>query len=169
MTSKALNELLPPLSLGHQTTSLIASLQPHHVPLTVASSLFRDSLLKHLLLSEASPATSFHIAPTPLAHIFLGFIWLQSGNHPVTYDMYNIYSFTCLNSIFATEIMLCRNDPVLISGCLFQGSRKCLSVWKSSINISWLLDKRSLEPWLLHQPATMSAPLRCYHRLPALT
>ena len=74
MTSKALNELLPPLSLGHQTTSLIAALQPHHVPLTVASSLFHASLLKHLLLSEASPATSFHTAPTPLAHIFLGFI-----------------------------------------------------------------------------------------------
>lgn len=157
MTSKALNELLPPLSLGHQTTSLIPALQPHHIPLTVAGSLFLDSFLQHQFLSEVSALTSFHTAPTPLSHVFLCFIWIQSGNHPVTYYMYNIYLLTCLNTVFATEIKLYGNDPIPVSWRLFQGTRKCLSDWKSSINIFWLLDTRSPGPWLL-QPASDHVP-----------
>lgn len=139
----------------HFSSSCLPS--KNHIPLTVASSLFLDSLLKHQSLSEVSPVTSFHTAPTPLSHIFLCFIWLQSGNHHVTYDMYNIYLFTCLNTVFATEIMLYGNDPVPASCCLFQGTRKCLSDWKSSINIFWLLDIRSPGPWLL-QPGSNHVP-----------
>ena len=75
MTSKALNELLPPLSLGHQTTSLIlpsriSALLPTHC----GASLVLDSFLQHQFLSEVSALTSFHTAPTPLSHAFLCFI-----------------------------------------------------------------------------------------------
>ena len=158
MMSKALNELLPPLSLGRQTTSLILPSRISALLPTHCGRLTRPRLFPSTPVSQRGvPLTSFHTAPTPLSHAFLCFIWLQSGNHPVTYYMYNIYLLTCLNTVFATEIMLYGKDPVPVSWCLFQGTQKCLSDWKSSINIFWLLDKRSPGPWLL-QPASDHVP-----------